>query len=400
MMRKWLCLFLTLFMVFPALAGLAEGPAADGETLEYLYSFTPGTVLEGKGTEKIRELLEAIQIRFTRHKAGNNDIIRLQLISEGEEAFSITAGETGETGGEEFALVCSLLGSNKLTLRRSQLSPFLITLVQALGEQGFLKGDHLTKMNSLADRAGKILDSYLDREPSDAPDTGIDITPYLNRLTRRATSSERQEIPPEEQDGSGAVVVTSYLVSEEYRREIVNRAMDKAVKLPVIGDQLTNGSLRIGQQEITDGFIRSVFGDTPGEVTMDVWQDADGQLVRLLLHIPDISGLVTDPQFAQTQGVEISISRARGEGRQLTSVTTIRLPGLEGDLLTMKLVRTPTSDIPVLKGDKVHEVGDMNSTELAELLRSMGWTILGNAGNMVLTLPRCVAELLIRKLWK
>ena len=68
--------------------------------------------------------------------------------------------------------------------------------------------------------------------------------------------------------------------------------------------------------------------------------------------------------------------------------------------MTMTLVRTPGPDIPPMKGDKVHAVGDMNSVELAELLRSMGWTILANAGNMILTLPRCVAEILIRRILK
>lgn len=397
MFRKWLCLLLTLLLAFPAVTGLAEGRPADGETLEYLYSFAPGSLLEGEGTEKIKELLEAIQIRFLRQKTGNDDTIRLELISEGEEAFSLTAGETA---GEEFALTCSLLGGNKLTLRRAQLSSFLLTLVQALGEQGFLKGNNLVKMSALADKAGKVLGDYLDKEPEDAPDTGIDITPYLDRLTGRTTAVERREIPPEEQDGSGAVVVTSYLVSAEQRKALVNRAMDKASKLPVIGDQLNNGSLRIGEQVITEGFVRSVLGDTPGEVTMDVWQDADGQLVRLLLRIPDVSEYVTDPKFAQMQGVEMAIARTRGEGKELNSVTTFRLPGLEGDLLTMTLVRTPGESIPPMKGDKVHAVGDMNSEELAELLRSMAWTIVGNMLNTLVTLPRCIAEMLMRRILK
>ena len=397
MIRKWLCVLMALLLAFPAAAGLAESADAGDETLEYLYSFTPGTLLEGEGTKKIKELLEAIQIRFTRQKTGSDDTIRFQLISEGDEAFSLTAGETS---GEEFALVCSLLGDNKLTLRREQLSSFLLTLVQALGEQGFLKGGNLTKMSALADRVGKLLGNYLDREPAAAPDTGIDITPYLRKLTGKATTAEQREIPPEERDETGAVIVTSYLLNEEQRKEFVDRAMDKVVKLPVIGDQLNNGSLRIGGQVITEEFIRSAFGDTPGEVTMDIWQDADGQLVRLLLNIPDVSGFVTDPQFARMQGVELFIVRTRGEGRELTSVTTFRLPGLEGDLLTMTLVRSPGEAIPPISGNKVHAVGDMNSEELAELLRSMGWTIIANAANMVVTLPYCVAEILIRKILK
>ena len=397
MIRKWLCLLLAFLLVFPLVTGLAEGPAADGEALEYLYTFTPGTLLEGEGTEKIRELLEAIRIRFTRQKNGSSDTIRLQLISEGDEAFSLTAGET-DNG--EFALICSLLGSNKLTLRREQLSSFLLTLVQALGEQGYLRGNNLTKMSALADRAGKILGDYLDKEPEEAPDTGIDITPYLNKLTGKATATEQREATAEEKESFGAMTVTSYLVSEEQRREIVNRTMDKAVKLPVIGDQLAGGTLRIGGQVITDGFIRSVLGDTPGEVTMDVWQDENGQLVRLLLHTPDISEIVTDPQFAQTQGLEVSIARTRGEGKELTSITTFRLTGLEGDLLTMKLERTPGEDIPPMEAKNVHAVGDMNSEELAELLRSIIWTIIGNMANMIVALPRCIAEILLKKIIK
>ena len=338
MIRKWICLFLILLLVFPAVSGLAESAAAESETLEYLYTFAPGTLLEGEGTEKIKELLEAIRIRFTRQKTESDDTIRLQLISEGDEAFSLTAGETA---GEEFALVCSLLGDNKLTLHRDQLSSFLLTLVQALGEQGFLKGNNLTKMSALADRGGKVLRDYLDREPEEAPETGIDITPYLKKLTGSATAVEQREIPPEERDESGAAIVTSYRVTEEQRKEFIDRSMDKVVKLPVIGDQLNNGSLRIGGQVITEEFIRSAFGDTPGEVTMDIWQDADGRLVRFLMHIPDVSGFVTDPQFAQMQGLELSIARTVGEGKDLVSVTTFRLPGLEGDLLTMTLVTTP-----------------------------------------------------------
>ena len=62
MIRKWLCLLLVCMLVFPVVSGLADNP--DGETLEYLYSFIPGTVLEGEGTKMIRELLDEVKIRF------------------------------------------------------------------------------------------------------------------------------------------------------------------------------------------------------------------------------------------------------------------------------------------------------------------------------------------------
>ena len=362
MIRKWLCLLLVFMLVFPAVSGLADNP--DGETLEYMYSFIPGTVLEGEGTKMIRELLDEVKIRFTRQKTETNDIIRIQLISNGTDAFSLTAGQMG---GEEFALMCSLLGSNKLTLKQEQIAPFLHTLVESLGEQGFLKGDNLSKMYSIADRAGVTINNYLAQEPEEAPVAGIDITPYLKTLTENATAVEQREIPPEEQDGSGAVIMTSYLLSEEQRREFVNMGIDKFSKVPVIGDALNDGSLRIGEQVITEDFLRTVFGDTPGEVTMDGWQDGSGQLDRMLLHLP---------------------------------VTTLRLLGLEGNLVTMTLERSPTDPIPPMKAKKVHEVGEMTSTELSELIRSMGWTILGNAGNMVLDLPDCIARVLVKKIFK
>ena len=395
MIRKWLCLLLVCMLVFPVVSGLADNP--DGETLEYMYSFIPGTVLEGEGTKMIRELLDEVKIRFTRQKTETNDIIRIQLISNGTDAFSLTAGQMG---GEEFALMCSLLGSNKLTLKQEQIAPFLHTLVESLGEQGFLKGDNLNKMYSIADRAGVTINNYLAQEPEEAPVAGIDITPYLKTLTENATAVEQREIPPEEQDGSGAVIMTSYLLSEEQRREFVNMGIDKFSKVPVIGDALNDGSLRIGEQVITEDFLRTVFGDTLGEVTMDVWQDGSGQLVRMLLHLPDLHGVVLDPEFAKTEGIELTIARTYGEGKRLTSVTTLRLLGLEGNLVTMTLERSPTDPIPPMKAKKVHEVGEMTSTELSELIRSMGWTILGNAGNMVLDLPDCIARVLVKKIFK
>lgn len=395
-MKKLLCLVLSLLLVFPVVSALADS-ASDGKTTEYLYSFAPGTVLEGDGTEMIRELLEAIRIRFARQKSADRDMIRLVLISNGEEAFTLTAGETA---GEEFALVCSLLGDNKLTLKRKQISPFLQTLVKALGDRKILGGSNLEKMYSLADRVGKIIEGYLDKAPDEAPDTGIDLSPYLAIMTKNASAVETREIPPEERDALGAVKVTSYLVSEDQRRDLINRGVNKLAGLPVIGDELKKGSLKIGKQVITDDFIRAVFADTPGEVTMDVWQDADDQLVRLLLHIPDISDLVTDPQFAKTQGLEISIARTKGEGKQMTSVTTIRLPGLEGDLATMTLERSQGPDIPPMEAKKVHAVGELNSDELMDLISSMGWTILFNAANMVLALPDVIALTLYSRIVK
>ena len=255
-------------------------------------------------------------------------------------------------------------------------------------------------MYSIADRAGTTIENYLAREPEETPVAGIDITPYLKTLTENATAVEQREIPPEERDGSGAVIMTSYLLSEEQRREFVNMGIDKFSKVPVIGDALNDGSLRIGDQVITEDFLRTVFGDTPGEVTMDVWQDEKGQLVRMLLHLPDLHGVVLDPEFAKTEGIELTIARTYGEGKRLTSVTTLRLLGLEGNLVTMTLERSPTDPIPPMKAKKVHEVGEMTSTELSELIRSMGWTILGNAGNMVLDLPDCIARVLVKKIFK
>ena len=146
MIRKMLCLVLSFLMVFMSVSALADSSSADGKTVEYLYSFTPGNILKGEGTEMIHELLEEIRLRFYRQKTENKDMIRLVLVSNDEEAFVLTAGETG---GEEFALTCSLLGSNKLTLHKDQIPSFLQTLVKALGDKEIVRGENLDKLNFL-----------------------------------------------------------------------------------------------------------------------------------------------------------------------------------------------------------------------------------------------------------
>ena len=42
----------------------------------------------------------------------------------------------------------------------------------------------------------------------------------------------------------------------------------------------------------------------------------------------------------------------------------------------------------------------MDGDELMKLIRSMGWTILMNAANMILTLPDCIALVLYSRIVK
>lgn len=392
MIRKWICMLMAVLLLIPAAAGLAD--SAPAATMNYLYTFFPGDILEGEGTEMITELMDAVQIRFIRQKTEGENLVRLSILSEGSEAFTMTATEKS---GEEFTITCSLLGSNMLSLRREQLPSFLHTLVQMLEDSGLVKGESADQMHQLADRGAGLLEDYLNREPDSAPDTGIDLTPYLKILAGASSETTMREIPAEEQDEFGAVSVSTYLLNQEQRQKLVDLAMNKLLSIPVLGDQLKNGKLRIGKQVITDQFVRTMFAETPGEVALDVYLDGQGQLVRMVAHTPGLSELVEDPQFAKTEGVDISIVRKR-EGDHLTSVTTIRLIGLDGTLMTARLDRTPGEPVKPVKVKHIHQVGEMDSAQLMKLVRNMSITIAKNGMNMLLDLPRCVMDLLMDKL--
>lgn len=389
-MKKTLSLLLILILACLPLLSLAEA-----DTTDYLYTFIPGNVLQGEGTQLIHDVMDAIAIQFTRQREDGGTIVRLRLISEGNEAFTLTAEESASG---DFGLMCSLLGSNLLVCRRDQTESFLLTIVEMLADLNILKGDSLEKVEGLAKRAAAMLENYLSADNAE-PESGINLKPYLKVLEDGASESEVREIPPEERDSLGAVQVATYKLNEQERRELVDVALEKLNTFPVIGDELKSGNLRIGEQQITNEFIRKILSETPGEMKMEVYTDAEEKLVRLKLIIPDLTDLVTDPTFAKVQGVEMTIRREYGAGKQMSSVTTVSLPGLEGDLMTVKLNRSEGERIPELKAKKVREVGELNSRELWDLVMEMKWTIAGNAANFFLSLPKVIFDLVVDKIF-
>ena len=391
-MKRILCLVLSLTLTFSAVPAFA-----DGEPVTYLYSFRAGSLLEGgKNTEIVNDLMRALQLSYTSQSAGGTQAARLRVLSEGEEAFSLTAQESADG---EYAVTCSLLGDNVLVCRREQLGAFLRALVKMLENLKVLKGENLEKVNSLADKLADRLDGWLHTESTNAGDAGVDLTPYLEIMKEKAFATVEQEPDETEREETGAVKVTVFTLNEETRRELVEAGLQKALAFPVIGSRLKEGGLQISGNPVTVQQIRAVFSDPPGETTLKLYTDAEGQPVRIILNTPDMTDLTADSMLAEVRGIELTIRREDGENGHRISTTILRLPGLEGDLATLKLDKGPGEAIPPVEGKKIHNVGEMNSDELLKVINSMKLTILSKAIDMLLILPKSVFDLLGSKLF-
>ena len=390
-MKKAICLLLSLILILSAVSA-----GADGEPVTYLYTFRAGSLLTGEGMDFVSELMKALKLSYTQQKTGGTQAARLQILSEGEEAFTLTAQESADG---EYAVSCSLLGDNVLVCRRDQLSAFLQALVKMLEDLKVLKGENLEKMNVLAVKLSDRLDGWLHREDGTTPETGIDLTPYLTIMREKASAVTEEEPDETERAETGAVKVTVFTLNEDTRRELVELGLQKVLAFPLIGSRLREGSIRIGDSPVTEQQIRAVFSDPPGDTTLKLYTDAEGQTVRILLRTPDLTDLTADSMLAEVRGIELTIRRESGENGHQISTTVLRLPGLEGDLGTLILDRGPGEAVPPVEGKKTHNIGEMNSEELLKLIRSMRLTILNNVLNMVLVLPKCVFDLLGSRLF-
>ena len=67
--------------------------------------------------------------------------------------------------------------------------------------------------------------------------------------------------------------------------------------------------------------------------------------------------------------------------------------------MSIRLDKGPGEPLTPLSMKNTHQVGEMNSVNMLELIHSMGLLIVRNAVNMVLVLPRCVFDMLIGKLF-
>jgi hypothetical protein len=197
-----------------------------------------------------------------------------------------------------------------------------------------------------------------------------------------------------------------YRLTETDLNGLIDYLLGKIRSIPVIQDELHSGRLYIGKQQITDDFVRALFAAMHGNTTMDVYEDGQGQMMGLVLRLPDLhglaespelDGLVTDPEFLNLEGLAINIERTGGEGVYLCSRTSIHLLGFGTELVAITLERMAAEKVSMPKAKKVHEVGELDSTELWKVLKSMGNTIAWHGVDFILDLPECIVKLLMAK---
>ena len=215
-----------------------------------------------------------------------------------------------------------------------------------------------------------------------------------------ASEAEVRELDGNDPECPGATLVSSYELRKDDLLELVDTALSKLDSIPVLSNELASGRLHIGEQVITDEFIRELFAHTYGKTTLDVYQNAEGKLLKMALRTPEAPGLITDPEFAKARGVEITIERTPVIFGSSSTLTTVKLIGMDGALLTVQLDKMVGGNVKPLSTNNVYEVGEMDSKQLWEVFHGLGLTIAKNAMNMILVLPRVVFDMVVGKLIK
>ena len=386
-MRKLLCLLLVLVML-PVSAAFADQPVS------WLYAVTPGEALSGDGLQPLLDVLNTVQLELTSQKNGDTLLGSAVFLSKGNDILSIRVRDSAG----DCAFACSLLRNNTLTFRREQLGSVLLSLVQYLGNSGILKNENLDIVRSAADTLAELIDSVILNMDESGPDAAVDLQPYVDSLKSMATSSEETVLSETDPDCPEAVRKTVYILSEADMNSLMETLLSRALAVPVIGNHLQNGTLRIGKQRISADFFRQLFSSLHGETVLTFWEGADGRAVMMDIRIPDISDVVEDPDFSRVTGLLICIDRSVLTADTTASVTTVRLSGLEQDLLTIAMEKGPGKNItdPAYR-QVVHDVGSMSDSEFNRLFSGMYWTIMSEALKLVLSLPASVFSLLMDK---
>ena len=389
-MRKLLCLLLVLALL-PVSAAFADSPVC------WRYKVTPGGALSGDGLQVVLDVLNAVQLDLTSHKDGNTLLGSAVFLTKGKDILSVRVRDSAG----ECAFACSLLRNNTLAFRRDQLGSVLLSLVQYLGNSGILKNENLEIVRSAANALAGLIDNVVLNMDESGSDTVIDLQPYVDSLRALATSSEETVLPPGSSECPGAVRKTAYLLSEADMNALLDTLLSRALAVPVIGSYLQSGSLQIGRQRISADFFRDLFASLHGETVLTIWEGADGKAVRMDIRIPDISALVEDPDFSRVTGLLIDIDRSALSPDITSSITRVRLTGLEQDLITIAMEKGPGQDIrDPADRQVVHQVGDMSDEEFSRLFSGMYWTIMSEALKLVLSLPASVFNLLMDKVFK
>ena len=389
-MRKLLCLLLVLALL-PVSAAFADSPVC------WRYKVTPGEALSGDGLQVVLDVLNAVQLDLTSQKDGNTLLGSAVFLTKGKDILSVRVRDSAG----ECAFACSLLRNNTLAFRRDQLGSVLLSLVQYLGNSGILKNENLEIVRSAANALAGLIDNVVLNMDESGSDTVIDLQPYVDSLRALATSSEETGLPPGSSECPGAVRKTAYLLSEADMNALLDTLLSRALAVPVIGSYLQSGSLQIGRQRISADFFRDLFASLHGETVLTIWEGADGKAVRMDIRIPDISALVEDPDFSRVTGLLIDIDRSALSPDITSSITRVRLTGLEQDLITIAMEKGPGQNIrDPADRQVVHQVGDMSDEEFSRLFSGMYWTIMSEALKLVLSLPASVFNLLMDKVFK
>jgi hypothetical protein len=389
-MRKLLCLLLILAML-PVSTAVADSPVC------WRYKVTPGEALSGEGLQPVLDVLNTVHLELTSQKDGGTMLGSAVFLTKGKDILSVRVRDSAG----DCAFACSLLGNNTLAFRRDQLGSVLLSLVQYLGNSGILKNENLEIVRSAANALAGLIDNVVLNMEESGSDTIIDLQPYVDSLREMATSSEETMLPSGSPERPDAVRKTTYFLSEADMNALLETLLTRVLAVPVIGSYLQNGSLRIGRQRISADFFRDLFASLHGETILTIWEGADGRAVRMDVRIPDISALVEDPDFSRVTGLLIDIDRSTLSADTTSSITRVRLTGLEQDLLTIAMEKGPGKAIrDPSDRQAVHNVGNMSDDEFSRLFSSMYWSIMSEVLKLVLSLPASVFNLLVDKMFK
>ncbi len=389
-LKSWLSLLLALMFLLPA------GAPAES-SVNWLYSFSAGEVLSGREMNGIRDFLDAVQLSLTSRQAEGLTSGRAELLSRGKPVFFLQAAlsDSGEMG-----LACSLTGNCTLMCRQDQIGDFLGTIVRMLAERSILKESALDQADMLAETAGNALIALIRNSAGRDFRIGINPDAYLNRISAVAAEAEVRELDGQDPECPGALLKRTWILSEAELNALADTGIRRLKQIPILSDEFEKGSIRIGKQRITEPFLRELFASMHGETVLEAYQDPDGQVLLMRLLTPELSDFQEDPLFSRIRGIAFSVSRSGSldEGVQ-ESLTEMRLIGLEGSVLAIRMQKGPGSDIPPLPSGKVYQVGDMDSRELWDLIGSLRLTIAANAVGLILDLPRIVFDTLVDRIF-
>ena len=187
--------------------GLSEG------AVSWLYSFSAGDALSGKDMNKMKDFLDAVQVRLSAEERDQQSLAEAELLSYGKTVFTLRAAIYDEQ--ENLGLYCSLMGDCTLECRQDQVSDFLMTVIQMLADRNILKKDSLEQAGNLAQRAGNLVTSLVQSHGRSDPSLLLDLNYYLKLAESRFSAVESTELEIGNDECPGALLRRTWLLSEE-----------------------------------------------------------------------------------------------------------------------------------------------------------------------------------------